>query len=132
MGGLARTVAVLILPAVALGAAELPVVKMAPVQVAEAMLDIKVVIRWQQGNYAAQWVDSIRVGDVKSPSIAKRAGLVPGMEIIAIQGQFVHGLSRPELTQMLQQEVAKEVVLLVRRSDRAKQEEIRVPVVPLP
>ena len=67
-------------------------------------------------------------GRVKSPSIAKRAGLVTGMEILAIQGQIVHGLSRPELAQVLQQEVAKEVVLLVRRSTKAKQEEIHVPV----
>jgi len=47
---------------------------------------------------------------------------------LAIQGQIVHGLSRPELAQVLQQDVAKEVVLLVRRSAKAKQEEIHVPV----
>ncbi len=74
---------------------------------------------------AGQWIDSIKVANVKSGSLAKRGGLAKGTEILAIQGHFVHGLSKEELGRLLIQDEVKTIVLLVRDSAAGPQREVR-------
>jgi predicted metalloprotease with PDZ domain len=107
-----------------------PPVKMAAYHVSEAMLSIQVTTRWAQSSqsYVGQWVDSMRVGGVQPHSIAEKAGLRRGMEILAIQGQLVHGLTQDDLNHVLLQEVTREVVLQVRSSAHAAPVEIHLPV----
>jgi hypothetical protein len=115
VGGSSCFLLLLVLCRLPLGAE--PPVRMAPYRVSEAMLDIKVGIMMAQ-NFSGQWVKSMWIRSVKPHSASERAGLVRGMEVVAIQGQSVRGLSQPELAQVLQQFVGDrgEVVLLVQRS----------------
>jgi len=119
----------LILLCLPLGAAEPPPVKMAPVQVMQTVLDLDLKIRWAQDSgeqWITQWVDQIHLGKVRPNSIAARAGLARGMELVAIQGQPLHGLKQEELAQVLQQAVEKEVILTVRRTPKSKEELIHL------
>ena len=113
-------------PVAGLRAEDAPV-KMAPFAVSTGLMNIEVKIGFRS-DYSGQWVDNIKIRRVKSPSNAQRAGLTKGMEVLAIQGQPVHGLTQPELSRVLRQEVEKEVVLVVRDSAAAPQREIRVGV----
>lgn len=95
------------------------------------MLNVKVRIVYRS-TFLGAFVSKMYAGDVKTPSIAQRAGLRGGMEIVAIQGQPVAGLSQIQIEQILSQPVQDEVVLLVRPSPKKDPEEIRVPVDPGP
>ena len=104
-----------------------PPVKMAPYTVSEAMMKIPLVFGWQQ-NYAGQRLQSMRVGKIKPHSAAANAGLARGMEILAIQGQYVRGLTQSELAQILQIDVGHELVLTVERRPKEDPAEIHIPV----
>jgi len=107
-----------------------PPVKMEAYNVAEAMLSIQVTTRWAQSsqNYVGTWVDTMRVSEVKAHSRAERAGLKRGMEIVAIEGQVVHGLGREELNRVLLQEVPGVLHLQVRSSPLGRLTELQIPV----
>ena len=109
------------------GDAAQPVV-LPPVNVIESVLKIKVVIKYRQRSYFGPYVEKMLVGSVKTPSVAQQAGLMKGMEIVAIQGVDVEGLSQADVEQLMTQEVEDSVVLLVRRPGRERPEEIRIPV----
>lgn len=70
----------------------------------------------------------LRVEKVRPDSPAARAGIAPGMEIVAIQGVKVRGLAEDELDRVMQQPVQKEIVLVVREPPRRGEWEIRIPV----
>jgi len=102
-------------------------VKMAPYTVSEAMLAIPVVFGWQQ-DYVGQRLKSMRVGKIKPHSTAAAAGLARGLEILAIQGQYVRGLTPPELAQILSLDVGHDLVLTVQHSPKEDPVELHVPV----
>ena len=104
-----------------------PPVKMAPYRVSDFMLSIKIGTMMAQ-NFSGQWVKSMWIRSIKPHSLGARAGLVGGMEILAIQGQSVQGLHPDELARVLQQTASSEVVLLVQRTPKDAPVEIHIPL----
>ena len=121
--------AILFAPVGAWGGDSASPVLLPPFNVIESVLKVKVVTEYQKTHLGA-FVTRMIVDEVKTPSLAQRAGLKKGMEIVAIQGHFVAGLSQAEVDQLLVQSARDSVVLLVRRSWLKQPEEIRLPVEP--
>ncbi len=95
--------------------------------VVESVLSVNVRTEFRQTFFGA-FVTRMFVGEVKTPSVAQRAGLKKGMEIVAIQGKPVAGLSESDLSRLLVQPGLEEVVLLVRPSWLKEPREYRLPV----
>jgi dienelactone hydrolase len=70
----------------------------------------------------------LRVEKIRQETTAARAGIVPGMEIMAIQGIRVRGLSEEELNDIMQQTIKTEIILIVREPPRRGEWEIRIPL----
>ena len=121
---------VVMILAPALGADSAPPVVLPAFNVIESALKVKVLISYRAFKGGLPFVTAMMVNDVKTPSFAQEAGLKSGMEIIAIQGQRVSGLSQPAVEQLLSQPARDFVVLLVRRSWLKRPEEIRISVGP--
>src|SRR4051812_5991808 len=60
----------------------------------------------------------LRVEKVRPDSAAAQAGIAPAMEIVAIQGVRVRGLSEEELGELMRRPASKEIVLIVREPPR--------------
>lgn len=100
---------------------------MAPLNVVSSVLNIPVQTVFAQEGFTEPRVSAMFVGKVKPGSIAQRAGLRTGMEILSIQGTKVQGLTRGELGDVLTQEVADYVTLEIRRSWFRRPLQIRIP-----
>lgn len=107
-----------------------PPVALEPMSVMESVLNVHLEIEYGQVPYQPAWVERMYVGRVKPGSIADRAGLRTGMEIIAIQGKKVARLSEGAVQALLVQGVADHVELTVRRGWFHRPEQIRLPVPP--
>jgi membrane-associated protease RseP (regulator of RpoE activity) len=114
----------------ALGADSAPPVVLPRFNVIESVLNVSVLTEYAKMSIGPAYATRMTVDKVKTPSIAQRAGLKSGMEIIAIHGQRVAGLSQAAVEQLLDQPVRDSVVLLVRKSWWKHPEEIRLPVPP--
>jgi membrane-associated protease RseP (regulator of RpoE activity) len=123
--------AVMLAFAAARGAESAPSVILRPYNVVESVLNVKFRILYRS-TFVGAFVANMFLGEVKTPSIAQRAGLKSGMEIVAIQGRPVTGLNQIEVEQILSQPVEDSVVLLVRRSPRTQPEQVRLQVDPVP
>ncbi len=73
-------------------------------------------------------ISKLVVESVREKSAAARAGLEKGMEIVAIQGTALSGLTENEYQRVMQTPVSDVLVLGVRRSGRVKAEELRIQV----
>jgi len=93
-----------------------------------SQLNIKLAIRYVRKPPAGDVVDAVYVRSVKAGSIAEKAGLKKGMEIITIQDQAVAGLNSFEFDSICDQAVDDALVLTVKRSAKAAVEEIRIKV----
>jgi predicted metalloprotease with PDZ domain len=70
----------------------------------------------------------LRVESVREKSAAARAGLEKGMEIVAIQGVTLNGLTEEEYQQVMRTPVYDVFVLRVRREGRVRTDELRIAV----
>jgi S1-C subfamily serine protease len=73
-------------------------------------------------------ISVLRVESVREKSAAARAGLEKGMEIVAIQGVALNGLTEEEYQHVMRTPVFDVFVLRVRREGRVKTEELRIAV----
>jgi membrane-associated protease RseP (regulator of RpoE activity) len=121
-------VALLLAPMLSPGAEDPAPAVLPPVNVIETVLSVKVSTEYVRMNSGQPFATRMVVRSVKTPSIGQRAGLKNGMEIVAIQGQRIAGLSQTAVEQLLVQPVKDSVLLLVRRSWFRKPEEIRLSV----
>jgi len=96
-----------------------------------SQLNIKLVIRYARkptGNV----VEAVYIRSVKSGSIAEKAGLRKGMELVTIQGQVLAGLNPFQFDAMCDQAVEDDLVLSVHASPKAPLREIRIHLGPDP
>ena len=129
-GGIAGGIIAMMSALPVLGADSAPPVVLPAFNVIESALKVKVLISYRAFKGGHPFVTAMMVHDVKTPSFAQEAGLKSGMEIIAIQGQQVSGLSQAAVEQLLSQPARDSVVLLVRRSWLKRPEEILISVRP--
>jgi len=93
-----------------------------------SQLNIKLTIRYVRKPPAGEVVEAVYVRSVKAGSIAEKAGLKKGMEIITIQDQAVAGLNSFQFDSICDQAVDDALVLTVKRSAKAAAEEIRIKI----
>ena len=126
--GLACGIAALTLAAPAIRAQEsAPPVVLPPFNVIESVLRVKIRIEYRQ-SYVGAFVVRMTVRTVKAGSVAEKAGLRKGTEIVAIQGHPVAGLSPEAVEQLMIQPVEDSLVLLVRQSREEQPVEVQLPV----
>jgi C-terminal processing protease CtpA/Prc len=112
----------------ALGAAEPAApVQMEPVRVAAIWANAEVRIVYQRSTEDPR-ISYLRVEAVREKSAAARAGLEKGMEIVAIQGVALSGLTDEDYHRVMRAPVMDALVLRVRRAGRVKVEELRIAV----
>ncbi|MCX6955539.1 MAG: PDZ domain-containing protein [Verrucomicrobia bacterium] len=100
-------------------------VNMEPVRVSSIWTNAVVRVVMQQSNDGPR-ISVLRVESVRENSAAARAGLAKGMEIVAIQGVALAGLTEEEYQRVMITPVVDVFVLRVRREGRVRTEEIRV------
>jgi C-terminal processing protease CtpA/Prc len=106
-----------------------PIVVLPAFAASLSQLNIKITIRYQR-KPAGQVVAAVFIRSVKNGSIAEKAGLKKGMEVVAIQYQPVAGLNPFEFDAMCDQAVDDALVLSVKRAPQAAAEEIRIRLKP--
>jgi C-terminal processing protease CtpA/Prc len=104
-----------------------PALKLEPVRVAAIWSNAQVRVIYQRSNDEPR-ISLLRVESVREKSAAARAGLEKGMEIVAIQGVTLNGLTEDDYQQVMRTPVYAVFVLRVRREGRVKTEELRIAV----
>lgn len=102
-------------------------VQLEPVRVAAIWASAEVRMVYQRSNDDPR-ISFLRVESVREKSAAARAGLEKGMEIVAIQGVALHGLSEEDYQRVMRTPVAETLTLRVRRAGRVRAEELRIAV----
>lgn len=103
-----------------------PPVVMPAFGVMESALKMKIAIDYKKLRIGEPWVSEVRVADVKSPSLAEQLGLKAGMEIVAIDGKRLAGLSQTEMERIMAAPKPENFTLLVKKSWLKAPEEIKV------
>src|SRR5262249_32838792 len=88
---------------------------LSPYHVMESVLNVKLEIEYAMMKGSQPWVSRVRLDQVKHGSIAEKSGLKTGMEVIAIQGQTLGGLTKAQMENLLIQEGSDHVTFRVRR-----------------
>lgn len=104
-----------------------PPVKLEPVRVASIWANAVVRVVYQRSDDDPR-ISVLRVESVREKSAAARAGLEKGMEIVAIQGVTLNGLTEEEYQQVMRAPVYDVFVLRVRREGRVRTDELRIAV----
>lgn len=102
-----------------------PPVKMEPMRVAAIWANAEVRIIYQRSSDGPR-ISMLRVESVRPKSAAARAGLEKGMEIVALQGVALDGLTEEEFQHAMRTPVIDVLVLRVRRAGRVRTEELRI------
>lgn len=108
-------------------ATEPPPVQLEPVRVAAIWANAVVRVVYQRSDDGPR-ISVLRVESVREKSAAARAGLEKGMEIVAIQGVTLNGLTEEEYQQVMRTPVYEGFVLRVRRAGRVRTEDLRIAV----
>ena len=98
-----------------------------PVRVASIWANAVVRVVYQRADDGPR-ISVLRVESVREKSAAARAGLEKGMEIVAIQGVTLNGLTEEEYQQVMRTPVYDVFVLRVRREGRVRTDELRIAV----
>jgi C-terminal processing protease CtpA/Prc len=113
--------------AVAAAEKDEPPVQLEPVRVAAIWSNA--VVRIEYLPDSEDWrIAKLLVESVREKSAAARAGLEKGMEIVAIQGIALSGITEQAYQRVMRMPVDDVLVLSVRRAGRVKSEEMRIPV----
>ena len=65
-------------------------------------------------------ISFLRVENVRADSVAARAGVTEGLEVVAIQGKRVRGLTESEVDDLMKLPVIDELVLTVRNDAKTE------------
>jgi membrane-associated protease RseP (regulator of RpoE activity) len=109
------------------GAEHGPPVTLEPVRVAAIWSNAVVRVIYQRSSDGPR-ISMLRVESVREKSAAARAGLEKGMEIVAIQGVALNGLTEEDYHHVMRTPVFDAFVLRVRREGRARTEDLRIPI----
>lgn len=104
-----------------------PPVTLEPVRVAAIWSNAVVRVIYQRSSDGPR-ISVLRVESAREKSAAARAGLEKGMEIVAIQGVALNGLTEEEYQHVMRTPVYDVFVLRVRREGRVRTEELRIAV----
>lgn len=104
-----------------------PPVTLEPVRVAAIWSNAVVRVIYLRSSDGPR-ISMLRVESVREKSAAARAGLEKGMEIVAIQGVALNGLTEEEYQHVMRTPVFDVFVLRVRREGRVRTEELRIPI----
>jgi len=102
-------------------------VRMAPMRVHAIWSSAVVRLVMLQSNDGPR-ISMLKVESVRDNSAASRAGLAKGMEIVAIQGVALTGLTEEEYQRVMITPVTDVFLLRVRREGRVRTEELRIPL----
>jgi S1-C subfamily serine protease len=102
-------------------------VQLEPVRVAAIWSNAEVRIVYQRSTDDPP-IAYLRVEAVREKSAAARAGWEKGMEIVAIQGVALSGLTDEDYQRVMRAPVRDALVLKVRRAGRMKVAEVRIAV----
>jgi membrane-associated protease RseP (regulator of RpoE activity) len=70
----------------------------------------------------------LRVETVRRNSLAARAGVVEGMEIVAIQGSRIRGMTDADLNELMMRPAKNEIVFVAREYSNGPEREIHLPL----
>lgn len=105
-----------------------PPIMMSAMSVMESVMKINVTTTYYRFPIGGEFATSMLVSEVRTPSFAYDAGVRKGMEIVAINGTKISGLSQGEITALLGSPKQDAVVLLIRGGGKKKPGEIRIPL----
>ncbi len=105
-----------------------PTIEMEEFVVAATLASIVVRTDYEPRSGGAPTLVRVLVEEVRSDSRAAKAGIQQGMQIIAIEGISIRGLSEKNFNEVMRREIAGSLTLTVRRRNGFRSYKIVIPV----